>query len=137
MKKTIVAIVGFFLLFLSSGTDGGSVFKEGKNRVFYLYSASSLAKIVYPTQEILDSAVYFFQKKGESCETSREGLERILVDLSARKAFEEKGEFFDNVYYYSPKISSFVLINGAKVNLSVSFSGEKIFVATPMNFGSY
>ncbi len=137
MRKSIVAMVGFFLLFLSSGADGGTVFKEGKNRAFYLDSASSLAKTIYPTREIVDSAVFFFAKKGESCETSREGLERILKDLSAKKVFEENGESFDNVYYYSPKISSFVLINGAKVNLSVSFSGEKIFVATPMNFGSY
>lgn len=137
MKKTILAMISFLILVISLLISGGTEFKEGKNHIFYLYSASSNAAIRRLDENAVRYSVFLGEKRGESCELDEADLPKVLKRLKADLVFDEKGEFFENKYYYSPKIKGNIMIKGQRVNLHVSKRDGKIYIASPLNFGSF
>lgn len=127
----------FLVLTISLLVSGGTDFKEGKNHVFYLYSASSNATVRRLDENDLRYSVFLGEKRGESCELDEIRLPEVLKRLKAELVFIEKGEFFENTYYYSPEIKGNIVIGGQKINLHVSKRDGKIYIASPLNFGSF
>ena len=137
MKKTVFALLSFLIFAISLHVNGGTEFKEGKNHIFYLYSASSNATIRRLDENSVRYSVFLGEKRGESCEIAESDLPNVLKRLKAEPVFNEKGEFFENNYYYSPKIKGNIVIKGQRINLHVSKRDGKIYIASPLNFGSF
>ena len=61
----------------------------------------------------------------------------LIDDLNAKEVFFEDIGDVKCVYYYTPNIRSYKIINGKKVNLQTAKRGEKYSVGCPMIFGGY
>lgn len=110
---------------------------EGK-RAFYLYSASSQAKIVENLR-----FEHLFSIKGESVRFAVTKYERetvaenVLKKYGAQLVFvEQTGE---TVCYYgiTPRFGQGVLVNGKSVNVHVAVSQTECIVGYPIIFGGF
>ena len=139
MLKLLFKIFTAVIFFISLSLDCGGNLKGEGSHDFYLYSKSSQSKIITLSESEADYFFYFKRDLKGECVVfyDIERVENLLLDLSATKIFTEKGEDFYCEYYYSPKISNCLFINGEKVNLHVSYSNNNIRVATPLIFGSF
>ena len=141
MKKTIFCIITLITLCFTLKLNGGTVFKGGENTVFYFFSSNqNVCDTEKPCAEEKLFGIYAGTKKGECCDMTEKEISKTLEVLNAKKVFSERGEDFENVYYYSPKIPDFVTVSGKKINIHVSYgkeNGEKIKIATPINYGGY
>ncbi|HBF86918.1 MAG TPA: hypothetical protein DDW54_04480 [Clostridiales bacterium] len=138
MPKTIfITICSVFVLFTLTLGAGAELKGDGEH-VFYLYRESSGCKIVRTTEEKADEFIYFKQSlKGESAELKdEERAAEIIEKLGAKEVFSESGDGFYNRYYYTPKISRYVILRGRKINLHLAV-GNKVSVGSPLIFGSY
>lgn len=117
---------------------GGSIKGEG-NHTFYFYSKSSNATIKTISESKSKYFLYFKNNlKGESVEFFNEHSALDFINqLKANYVFSEIGEDFYCEYYYSNKIKDYVIINGHKVNLHLSYGNEVFTVGTPIIFGSF
>ncbi len=102
----------------------------------YLLSASSNCQILEVDKN--DVKNYKDQIKG----LSLVGLDSSFVEdkierFDLEKVFEEVGENFSSVYYYSPKIPAYKLINGQKVNFHVAKINDELRIGVPLIFGSF
>ncbi len=139
MLKLLFKICTAVIFFISLSLDCGGKLKGEGTHDFFLYSKSSQAKIVTLKENEAEYFFYFKRDlKGESVVFyDKEKVEKLILELSATKLFTETGENFYCEYYFSPEISDYLFINGEKVNLHVSYSNDKIRVATPLIFGSF
>ena len=117
---------------------GGELKGEGKH-VFYLYNKSSQATIKTLDENQSKSFIYFKNSlKGESVEFfSEDSALKFINDLEAEYVFCELGEDFSCKYYYTDKIENFVIINGNKINLHLSYGKDVYTVGSPIIFGSF
>ena len=133
--KLIIAIAFIFSFCLESG---GELKGEG-NHTFYFYSKSSQATIKTFSEQQAKQHVYFKNcLKGESVEFFSEDNAKIFIDsLNAKYVFCEFGEDFSCKYYYTDKIQNYVILNGNKINLHLSYSKDVYTVGSPIIFGSF
>lgn len=139
MKKILFCLVAVCLAAFSLKTSGGTILEGGNHyEIFYETNGGGLTS-EKPTSRFLQFGATLKKKKGESCFMAENDVRTLLKNLRAKEIFRESGECFDNVYYFSPLISDFVIVNGQKVNLHVAFGAEngQAKIATPINFGGY
>ncbi len=139
MKKTFFYLVAVCLAAFSLRTSGGTILDGGNDyEIFYETNGGCLTS-EKPTSLSLRFGATLKKKKGESCFMAEADLNALLEKLGAKEVFKESGECFDNVYYFSPLVSGYVIVNGRKVNLHVSSGAPdgQAKVATPINFGGY
>ena len=117
---------------------GGSLRGEGLH-TFYFYQKSSNAKIITLSNQDSTYFLYFKQfLKGESVifYDNKKAYE-LIENLSAKKVFNENGNDFDCEYYFSAKLTDYIILNGKKVNLHVCHLNNYLIVGSPINFGSF
>ena len=138
MKKILFCLIAVCLTACSLKTSGGTIL-DGGNDYEIFYEANGGLITEKPTPLFLQFGATMKKKKGESCFMAASDVDTLLKSLRAKEVFKESGEYFDNVYYFSPLISDYVIVNGQKVNLHVAFGSEngQAKVATPINFGGY
>ena len=137
--KILFCLIAVCLAACSLKTSGGTILKGGNDyEIFYEADSGGLVT-EKPTSLFLQFGATLKKKKGESCFMAANDVDTLLKNLRAKEVFKESGECFDNVYYFSPLISDYVIVNGQKVNLHVAFGAEngQAKVATPINFGGY
>lgn len=144
----VVAFVVFIALFLYSHPSK-LILNDYCNidgiHTFYLYSANSNAQIV--SFKLQESACKFnaFMVKGESLflpfnkneSAVNEYIGSLLSEYNAKLQLIESASFIDSEYYYTNKITNYVIINGNKVNIHVAKGRSGITVGTPIIFGSF
>ena len=59
------------------------------------------------------------------------------MEFNAKIQLSEKGDFGSAEYYYSSKITNYVIINGKRVNLHVVKNKGGTTIGTPIIFGSF
>lgn len=136
MIKTLLYSSFAFALIIGSFFTRG-VFGNYGQRTAYLTSPSSACEIV---DAIVENTTFLRRDlKGESVTLASVGeLDLLLKRFRAKKTFSESGDGFYCEYYYSPKLYSYAVVNGLRVNLHASyFSDGSIRVGTPINFGSF
>lgn len=144
MKRTLFYILTLVFAVFSVKLSGGTVLKGGENHSFF-YNTGGTVEIRKPSQTEILFGAELKNRIGESCEVALPSLGRFLTKLRVKPVFEEKGEDFLNLYYYSPLIPDSVTIGGKKVNLHVSFcfhgknfkNIDYVTVASPINYGGY
>ena len=138
LKTFFVSIFSIAATLCVNLRAGASIPVKGK-RAFYFASASSNCRIVELCEEKAKDFIYFKPAlKGESVTLfSPQDKEAILKKYSAKEVFSEKTGDIVNRYYFSPKISSYIEVNGEKANLHISESNGVITVGIPFIFGSY
>lgn len=139
MKKIIFCFLTFILTAIALKIDGGATLKGGKNYEFYYKCGGAVPKVEKMAENSVLFGVSAAKKEGESCVMTEEEFEKLLADLRAKEVFREKGDDFDNVYYFSPFINDFVYAGGKKANIHVAKKSADgtMKVATPINFGGY
>lgn len=136
MIKTLLYSSFAFLLIIGSFFTRG-VFGDYGRRTAYLSSPSSACEIV---DGIGENATFLRRDlKGESVTiASTDELDLLLKKFRAKKTFSESGDGFYCEYYYSPKLYSYAVVNGVRVNIHASFFADgSVMVGTPINFGSF
>lgn len=110
-------------------------FLQGE-RTYYLYSASSQAKIV-KEYEFFDT--FFVQGESVFMEVEREEvfLQELLEKLNAKILFTEQVEGTTSYYCYAKGLKEGVQINGRTVNLHIAVKSGTAVVGTPIIFGGY
>ena len=107
-------------------------------RTFYLYAASSQAKMV-STLRFED----LFSVKGESVRFDRNGqdeyglVSEILAQYGATLTYTETLDGVTSYYAITPNLYGGVLINGNKINLHIAISENQCVVGTPVIFGGF
>ncbi|MBR2336728.1 MAG: hypothetical protein IKA61_02155 [Clostridia bacterium] len=139
MLKIIYKVIVSLIFILSLSLQSGGNLMGEKNHTFYLYSKSSSAKITTLPERDADSFIYLKGcLKGESVEfLSEQNALAFLNNLCAKLVFCETGEDFLCHYYYSEKISDYVIIRGQRVNLHLSCGKGVWTVGSPLIFGSF
>lgn len=123
----VCALLAFFVALCNV-----SVFPNEEKTEYYLYSASSQAKIVKDVN-LLD----LLYVKGEKIETKETDIELLLARYKASVVFEEK--FKDKVAYYcySPNLKTPVCLDGKFINLQIVVKRDSAILASPLVFGGY
>ena len=132
----ILVACAFCLCVLIGG--GGNLKGEGTH-TFYLYNKSSNAKIITLLENSASNFTYFKNDlKGEIVIFyDNQKASALIKNLNAKKVFIESGEDFYCEYYYSKKIRDYIVIDGKKINLHVSYSKDYVLVGTPIIFGGF
>ena len=131
--KRLVLLVA--ITFIAVGVrlyDNGlcSFIREGE---YSVYSA---------TDEVTEfSEVPMLNKRGAYERIDLKGGERdikaLLERMNATIIKEERFEDITVVYAFCPRISNFVEVEGAKVNIMIALSNGKMTVGSPLIKGSY
>ena len=139
MKKILFYLIAVCLAACSLKTTGGTILKGGNNYEIFYEAENGAITTEKPSFEFLSFGATLKKKKGESCFMAADDLDALLKKLRAKEVFKESGECFDNVYYFSPLVSDYVVVNGQKINIHVAFGAAdgQAKIATPINFGGY
>ena len=139
MFKFIYRLFVFIIFIVAINIDSGGMIQGEGNHTFYLYSKSSQATIKAIPEKSADKFIYFKNAlKGESVEFFSEEKALFLINkLNAKFVFSEKGEDFYCKYYYTDNIKDYVILNGEKINLHLSYGKGVFTVGTPIIFGSF
>ncbi len=113
-----------------------SAFPFEEDKEYYLYSASSQAKIVDAVK--ISDLPYI---KGERVRVqTREGEGFLQAALEKYAATILKTENFDDgvcYYCYSPKLKNQMLLDGKVVNLHIVVKKSEVVMGTPIVFGGF
>lgn len=132
----IVFVLSFLLFVVVCAMNGvGAAFYKGENHVYYL-SSSSESKVVV-SDNAIPALLLFSSVGGESVTLTDTERREIEKEYSASLVFKESAAGVNNYYYYSPRFSRFVYINGAAVNLHIVERDGEIRAGTPIIFGGY
>ena len=139
MHKTLLAVITAFAMLISVNLQKGSVFPyAGRHEAYLLKNSSSCQILSLSGEEVNERLFSLFRLKGESVTLDRmEDAEKIVRRYHARLLFEESAEGVRSVYYYTPKLRGYKLINGEKVNLHIAYAAGRTVVGTPILFGGY
>lgn len=110
----------------------------------YLYTQSSGCKVLsyFSLDEVCAGKAKNAENvKGECAfftqKLSEEQINAFAKELNADLVFKECGENFKNYYFYSPRLPSFVVIGGEKVNVHAAVAESGTALAYPLAFGAY
>ena len=123
----VCVVLAFFVVLCNV-----SAFPNEEKTEYYLYSASSQAKIVKDVN-LLD----LLYVKGEKIETKETDVEFLLAKYKASVVFEEKFEDKVAYYCYSPNLKTPVRIDGKFINLQIVVKRDSAILASPLVFGGY
>ncbi len=131
------SLVSIIFVFNLNFSKSGDLFDGYESKVtLYLLSSSSCCQIIEVEKEEVKN--FKDEIKGLSLSNVDGGfVDKKLKAFNCKKAFEEKGENFSSVYYYSPKIPAYKLINGQKVNFHVAKTNDGFVIGIPLIFGAF
>ena len=137
MPKPLLAVRTAFAMLISVNLQKGSVFPyAGRHEAYLLKNSSSCQILSLSGEEVNERLFSLFRLKGESVTLDcMEDAEKIVRRYHARLLFEESAEGVRSVYYYTPKLRGYKLINGEKVNLHIAYAVGRTVVGTPILFG--
>ena len=138
MRKIFIALIA--LVAVSVVCAPNKQLFGGANGEITLYrgSASSQCRIVAVEVENYENAVRSADVTGQ-CISGVDGtfVGDTLSRLGAVCVADESVGSISTKYYYSPQIPVYKRVNGKKVNLQVSCTGDVYTMGSPLVFGAY
>lgn len=114
----------------------------GSTPLFYQYSTRLESYDGYSSQckiQVNSNLQYLFNFKrcGEAVEVDFTDYQKILSEFSATVKFTENAEGITSFYAYSPKIKTYILLKGERINLHIALRNAGMKIGSPLIFGSF
>ena len=108
------------------------------NDTFVLYTQSNSSNCVFEYVTSLEYAFYF-SVYGEACQTDRDkfNIDEFLDKFNAQILFSEQTENETIYYARSNSVKYSRVVNGQRVNLQIVIAKEKVFLGSPIVYGSF
>lgn len=137
-KLFLYSFIAVFVLLFSFALGGGAtVFEEGESYTFYCGSVSSQAQIVVCNKNAGFAKFFLSDVEGESTVYTDASVSSLEKKYFAELLFFESCGDVVNYYYSSPCFSSFVEVDGYKVNMHIAERKDSVCIGTPIIFGGY
>lgn len=139
MGKIFAALITFALVFVGAWQVEPVFYGADCDVTLYLGSKSSQCVIkTVSYQEYLRLSTKNTGVCGSSIERAdARFVENCIKRLGAEKVFSETVGDTLTEYYYSTKISGYMLVNGKKVNIQTAVTNGNHTIGSPMIFGGY
>ena len=112
----------------------------------YTQNSSSNAALYTLTKEEYDKLLFVGNLTGESLfldffkvgkDYALQTAKKQIINKNAHLVFSESGEWGVCEYYYSNKLSNYVIVRGKKVNIHIAYGKNSLTIGTPLIYGSF
>lgn len=156
MKKILLLLTGVvILIYTYCPKDFIDVTKFCPDKSIYTVYCKSIDIKTDGVYGVYDNGIYtvgscyFFEAeslkkhaneiKGESIEFygTQKAFDDICDKLNVKLCDRQKVADTEMIYGFSPKFDRYIILDGNKVNVQITFDGETIKIASPINLGEY
>ncbi len=137
LKKTFIFMFVILSLISIYAVNRKPLFVDYSDS-FVLYTKSSSSNCDMKKVNAIEY-LFYTDVFGEACEIDRENfdLEKFLLQFDAKLIFSERFDGGESYYAYSKNTKYSRVVNGKRISLQIAVSKDKVYLGSPIIYGSF